>query len=82
LVVGVVGAILLLVRATEPARPPRLVKVIVDRPKVAWGIVNDRGLAETAKFQTLTVTLTTAPRYVVPTDGEGLVMDEPSRKIV
>jgi hypothetical protein len=68
-------------RATEPARPPRLVKVIVERPKVAWGIVNDRGLAETAKLQTLTVTLATAPRYVLPMDGEGL-RDEPSRKTV
>jgi hypothetical protein len=28
-------------RATEPTSPPRLVTVIVDRPKVAWGIVND-----------------------------------------
>jgi hypothetical protein len=57
----VVGA-KLPVRATDPARPPRLVKVMVERPKAAWGIVNDRGLAETAKLQTLTVTLTTAPR--------------------
>jgi hypothetical protein len=79
LVIGVVGA-MLPVRATEPARPPRLVKVIVDRPKVAWGIVNDRGLAETAKLQTLTVTLTKAPRYVVPVKGWEL--DEPSRKTV
>jgi hypothetical protein len=67
-------------RATEPTRPPRLVTVIVERPKVARGIVNDRGLAETAKLQTLTVTLTTAPRYVVPVTGWEL--DEPSRKTV